>query len=97
VALLGQVRLNLLPDTWLVPYLSGGFAIAYNNGQDYGPAAAVIAGGGLRFGPHRGRLYGFIEVLANRVLSQSRPAGYRVEQETFSLPVLAGLGLELWP
>lgn len=105
LALLGQVRLNLLPGHtfWLVPFLSAGATISYNNGTSHGAAASVVGGGGLRVGPFRSfepslwnRLYASVEVLVSYVFSQPTPPG-RSEVEELAIPVLANVGVELWP
>jgi hypothetical protein len=105
LALLGQVRLNLLAREtfWLVPFLSAGAAISYNNGTGHGTAASVVGGGGLRVGPFRSfgpspwsRLYASVEVLVSYVFSQPTPPG-RSEVEELAIPVLASVGVELWP
>jgi hypothetical protein len=105
LALLGQVRLNLLTGQtfWLIPFLSAGAAISYNNGTDHGTAASVVGGGGLRVGPFRSfapslwnRLYASVEVLVSYVFSQPTPPG-RSEVEELAVPVLVSVGMELWP
>lgn len=106
LTLSGQVRWNILPRARLVPYLTAGAALAYNNTQsELGSAGSVFGGAGLRAhllprsrpGGFGRRIYFYLEVLANRVLSQRRPANQTLEPRTFSLPVLAGVGAELWP
>jgi len=107
LALVGQVRLNLLASFWLVPYISVGAAIIYNNGDETpsGDAGALLAGGGVRLGPFgrqdptafASRLYGYAEVQISWVFHQPTPPNHVGELETLALPVVAGLGLELWP
>jgi hypothetical protein len=98
LSLLGQLRVDLLTRSWLIPYLTAGLAVAYNNGQAALPAITVVGGGGLRLGPWGPtRPYGYVEILASRVVFQSVPAAARVELRTFALPILAGFGLEFWP
>ena len=107
LALVGQARVNVLPHPWLVPYLTLGFAISYNNNTERLPAVSLVAGGGLRVGPWGAgpgrapraleRFFGFVEVVASRVLVQTPPAGARVEERTVSLPVMLGVGAEFWP
>jgi hypothetical protein len=106
LVLVGQARVNLLPHPWLVPYLTLGFAISYNNNTERQPAVSLVAGGGLRLGPWARpdrapraieRFFGFVEVLASRVLVQSPPAAARAEERTVSLPVVLGVGAEFWP
>jgi hypothetical protein len=108
-----QVRVNIVPWSPVCPYVTGGGAIAYNNTVDLPPAGSLFAGGGVRVGPlwrgaaagaasgrgggGFGGVYGYVEVLANWVMTQGRPAGVESELETFSLPVLLGVGVELWP
>jgi hypothetical protein len=93
-----QLRWNIVPWSPVCPYVTGGGAIAHNNTLDTGPAASLFAGGGVRIGPFSKGIYGYAEVLANWVMTQRRPAGVEQgELETFSLPVLAGVGVELWP
>jgi hypothetical protein len=97
---------NILPHPWLVPYLTLGFAISYNNNTERLPAVSLLAGGGLRVGPWARlgrtprpleRFFGFVEVVASRVLLQTPPAGARVEERTLSLPIVLGVGAEFWP
>jgi len=96
LALSGQARWNILPRSPLVPYLTAGAAVAYNNTRpEAGPAATLFAGGGLRVGPFWPRYYGYAEVLANWVMLQGRPAGEQVELKSFTLPVMVGVGAEL--
>ena len=107
LALVGQVRVNLLASFWLVPYVSVGAAVIYNNGDETpnGGAGALVAGGGLRLGPFgrpdpaafASRLYGYAEVQISWVFHQPTPPNNVGELETLALPVVAGLGLELWP
>jgi hypothetical protein len=98
MSLLGQLRVDLLTRGWLIPYLTAGLVLSYNNGQDQLPSAAVVGGGGLRLGPWGPtRPYGYVEILASRVILQSARAAALVELRAFSLPVLAGFGLEFWP
>jgi len=104
LAVAGQVRWNILPRFVLVPYLTAGAAVAYNNlAEAPGPAASLFVGGGLRVGPLSARstpwrrFYLYAELLPNWVVSQRRPAGVPVELRTFSLPLIVGAGAELWP
>jgi len=94
LSLLGQVRVGLLREGLLVPYLSAGLAVAYNNGSDCEAALSAAIGGGLRLRlvPP---LHLYLEALANWVLLQATPAGSLVEVRTLSVPVIAGLGLDL--
>jgi len=94
LALLGQVRVNLLVGLWLVPYLTASFAVSYNLGEGREPTLSLAGGGGLRLRLVP-RLHLYVEVQACKVLVDSEPAGSAVEPRTFSLPVLAGLTLEL--
>lgn len=98
LALAGQVRWSVLPRALLVPYLTGGAAVAYNTtDKDLGSAASAFVGAGLRTRPLARRLYLYAEVLANWVISQPRPAGETVELRRFALPVALGVGSEFWP
>lgn len=103
VSLFGQVRLNLLKKIAVVPYLTWGFAIAFNNGEDRanGPSAAFFAGLGVRIQP-AARFYFYTEAAANWVISQ--PAAPTLDSAVkpkalpkMTVPVIAGLGVEFWP
>lgn len=98
LALAAQGRWNILPRSPVVPYLTAGGAVAYNNTRsEVDSAASLFVGGGVRVGPFWPRYYAYAEVLANWVLLQGRPAGEQVELKDFTLPVLVGVGAELWP
>jgi len=94
LSLFGQLRVKLFDHARLVPYLTGGVAVAYNNGSGRDPALALGAGGGLRV-RLRGPLELYAEVLASVVVLGSSPPVPGVEHRTLSLPVLGGLSLEL--
>jgi hypothetical protein len=107
MALLMHGRINLVASFWLVPYLGLGVAISYNNGDETasGSAASLVGGGGVRVGPFgrpdptifTSRLYGYAEVLVSWVLTQPTPPNHEGELETLALPVMVGVGMELWP
>lgn len=98
LGLAGQVRWNILPRCRLVPYLTVGAAVAYNNTEpELSSAAAAFVGGGLRLARLWRRFYVHAEVLASWVISQGRRAGPTVKPRSFALPVLLGAGVELWP
>jgi hypothetical protein len=94
LSLFGQVRVKLCSLGRVVPYLSGGVTIAYNNGTGRDPTVALGAGGGLRLRLH-GPLELYAEALANVVVLDGAPPLPGVEDRKISLPVLAGLSLEL--
>jgi hypothetical protein len=108
VTLAGQLRWNILPGAPVVPYLTAGLALAYNNGadDDRGPAASLLGGAGVRIGPWRGiggkqpswlsRVYAQVELLASWVYFQRLPPGPYSER-SFGLPVLVAAGIEVWP
>ena len=94
---------------WLIPYLAIAAVVSYNNDTERLPSASLAGGAGLRVGPFSratgsedprpffGRLYVFAEVLANWVFFQHRAKSAYHQQRTFSLPVLLGVGMEIWP
>jgi hypothetical protein len=94
LSLFWQLRVSLVETQRFVPYLTAGLAVAFNNGTDRAGTLAAAGGLGARL-----RLYGplhlFAEVLANVMLLDAEPPRPGLDRRSLSVPVIAGLSVEL--
>jgi hypothetical protein len=94
LSLFWQLRVSLVETHRFVPYLTAGLAVAFNNGTDRAGTLAAAGGLGARLRLH-GPLHLFAEVLANVMLLDAEPPRPGLERRSLSVPVIAGLSVEL--
>ena len=103
MTLFGQVRLNLPISPRVVPYVTGGAALVFNNRSKLlpGPSVAFALGAGLR-ARLPASFYLYLEALASYTVLEPTPAQDHASTPSFTLsgtrlriPLFLGLGYEL--